>query len=89
MTEEGRYIQQRHILIDKDTCEGVSQVMKAYLTQAVFLNQVCEPLRDPIRAYQPAELIGADIIVVFAVIAALELSAVEVLLCLLFDQHFV
>ena len=47
------------------------QIMEAYFSQIVLPDKVGEPLRDPIRAYQPAELIDADIIVIFAVIAAL------------------
>ena len=31
MTEEGRYIQQRNILIDKDAGEGVAQIVKPNL----------------------------------------------------------
>lgn len=54
--EEGRYIQQRHILIDEDAGEGVAQIVEPNLAQTVLLDQVGEPLRDPIRAYQPAEL---------------------------------
>lgn len=76
MTEKGRYIQQRHILIDKDAGEGVAQIVEPNLAQTVLPDQVGEPLRDPIGAYQPAELIDADIIVVFAVVAALEHTAV-------------
>ena len=68
MTEEGRYIQQRHILIDEDAGEGVAQIVKPNLAQSVLLDQVGEPLCDPIRADQPAELIDADIIIVFAVV---------------------
>lgn len=67
----------------------VPQIMEAYFSQAVFLNQVCEPLRDPIRAYQPAELINADIIVVLAVVAALEHTAVQVLFFPFLAQHFI
>ena len=78
MPEEGRYIQQWHILIDEDAGEGVAQIVEPNLTQTVLPDQVGEPLRDPIRAYQPAELIDADIIVVFAVVAALEHTAVNV-----------
>ena len=87
--EEGRYIQQRHILIDKDAGEGVAQIVEPNLAQTVLLDKVGEPLRDPIRAYQPAELIDADIIVVFAVVAALEHSAVQVLLFPFLAQHFI
>ncbi len=65
VAEEGRYIQQRNILIDEDAGEGVAQIVEPNLAQTVLLDQVGEPLRDPIRAYQPAELIDADIIVVF------------------------
>ena len=68
--EEGRYIQQRHILIDEDAGEGVAQVVKPNLPQTVLLDKVGEPLRDSIRSYQPAELIDADIIIVFAIVAA-------------------
>lgn len=56
MTEEGRYIQQRNILIDEDAGEGVAQIVKPNFAQTVLPDQVGEPLRDPIRAYQPAEL---------------------------------
>ena len=89
MTEEGRYIQQRNILIDEDAGEGVAQIMKPNLAQTVLLDKVGETLRDPIRAYQPAELIDADIIVVFAVVAALEHTAVHVLLFPFLAQHFI
>ena len=89
VSEKGRYIQQRHILIDEDAGEGVAQIVEANLTQTVLPDKVGEPLRDPIRAYQPAELINADIIVVFAVVAALEHTAVQVLLFPLLAQHFI
>ena len=89
MTEEGRYIQQRNILIDEDAGEGVAQVVKPNFAQTVLPDQVGEPLRDPIRADQPAELIDADIIVVFAVVAALEHTAVQVLLFPFLAQHFI
>ena len=89
VTDEGRYIQQRHILIDEDAGEGVAQIVKANLAQTVLPDKIGEPLRDPIRAYQPAELIDADIIVVFAVVAALEHSAVQVLLFPFLAQHFI
>ncbi len=89
VSEEGRYIQQRDILIDKDAGEGVAQIVEPNLAQTVLPDQVGEPLCDPIRAYQPAELINADIIVVFAVVAALEHSAVQVLLFPLLAQHFI
>ena len=88
MPEEGRYIQQRYILIDEDAGEGVAKIVEPNLAQTVLLDQVGEPLRDPIRAYQPAELIDADIIVVFAVVAALEHTAVQVLLFPFLAQHF-
>ena len=87
--EEGRYIQQRHILIDKDAGEGVAQVVEPNLAQTVLPDKVGETLRDPIRAYQPAELIDADIIVIFVVVAALEHSAVQVLLFPFLAQHFI
>lgn len=89
VAEEGRYIQQRNILIDEDAGEGVAQIVEPNLAQTVLLDQVGEPLRDPIRAYQPAELIDADIIVVFAVVASLEHSPVQVLLFPLLAQHFI
>ena len=89
MPEEGRYIQQRYILIDEDAGEGVAQVVKPNFAQTVLPDQVGEPLRDPIRADQPAELIDADIIVVFAVVAALEHTAVQVLLFPFLAQHFI
>ena len=63
--------------------------MEPNLAQTVLLDQVDEPLRDPIGAYQPAELIDADIIVVFAVVAALEHSPVQVLLFPFLAQHFI
>lgn len=63
--------------------------MEPNLAQTVLPDQVGETLRDPIRAYQPAELIDADIIIVFAVIAALEHTAVQVLLFPLLAQHFI
>ena len=87
--EEGRYIQQRHILIDEDAGEGVAQVVKPNFAQTVLLDQVGEPLCDPIRAYQPAELINTDIIIVFAVVTALEHSPVQVLLFPFLAQHFI
>ena len=89
VTEKGRYIQQRHILIDEDAGEGVAQIVKPNLAQTVLPDQVGEPLCDPIRAYQPAELIDADIIAVFAVVAAIEHSAVQVLLFPLLAEHFI
>ena len=89
MPEEGRYIQQRYILIDEDAGEGVAKIVEPYLAQTVLLDKVGEPLRNPIRAYQPAELIDADIIVVFAIVAALEHTAVQVLLFPLLAQHFI
>ena len=63
--------------------------MEPNFAQTVLPDKAGEPLRDPIRAYQPAELIDADIIVVFAVVAALEHSAVQVLLFPLLAQHFI
>ena len=87
--EEGRYIQQWHILIDEDAGEGVAQIMEPNFAQTVLPDQVGEPLRDPIRAYQPAELIDADIIVVFSVVAALEHSAVQILPFPFLAQHFI
>ena len=89
VSEEGRYIQQRDILIDEDAGEGVAQIVKPNFAQTVLPDKVGEPLREPIGAYQPAELIDADIIVVFAVVAALEHSAVEVLLFPVLAQHFI
>ena len=89
VTEEGRYIQQRHILIDEDAGEGVAQIVEPNLAQAVLLDQVGEPLCDPIRADQPAELINTDIIIVLAVVAALEHTAVQVLLFPFLAQHFI
>ena len=47
MPEEGRYIQQRHILIDEDAGEGVTKIVKPYLAQTVLLDKVGEPLRYP------------------------------------------
>ena len=35
MTEEGRYIQQRHILIDEDAGEGMAQIVKPNLAQSI------------------------------------------------------
>ena len=67
----------------------VAQIVEPNLAQTVLPDQVGEPLRDPIRAYQPAELIDADIVVVFAVVAALEHSAVQVLLFPFLAQHFI
>ena len=67
----------------------VAQIVKPNLAQTALPDKVGEPLRNPIRAYQPAELIDADIIVVFAVVAALEHSAVQVLLFPLLAQHFI
>ena len=87
MPEKGRYIQQRNILIDEDAGEGVAQIVEPNLAQAVLPDKVGETLRDPIRAYQPAELIDTDIIVVFAVVAALEHTAVQVLLFPFLAQH--
>ena len=55
--EEGRYIQQRHILIAEDAGEGVAQIVEPNLAQTVLLDQVGEPLCDPIRAYQPARCV--------------------------------
>ena len=89
MPEKGRYIQQRNILIDEDAGEGVAQIVEPNLAQAVLPDKVGETLRDPIRAYQPAELIDTDIIVVFAVVAALEHTAVQVLLFPFLAQHFI
>ena len=89
VTDEGRYIQQRHILIDEDAGEGVAQIVKPYLAQTVLPDKVGKPLCNPIRAYQPAKLIDADIIVVFAVVAALEHTAVQVLLFPFLAQHFI
>lgn len=89
VTEKGRYIQQRHILIDEDAGKGVAQIVEPNFAQAILPDKVGETLRDPIRAYQPAELIDADIIVVFAVVAALEHSPVQVLLFPLLAQHFI
>ena len=63
--------------------------MEPNLAQTVLLDKVGETLRDPIRAYQPAELIDTDIIVVFAVVAALEHTAVQVLLFPFLAQHFI
>ena len=67
----------------------VAQVVEPNFAQTVLLDQVGEPLRDPIRADQPAELIDADIIVVFAIVAALEHTAVQVLLFPFLAQHFI
>jgi len=52
--EEGRYIQQRYILIDEDAGEGVAQIVEPNLAQTVLLDQVGEPLRDPIRISPPS-----------------------------------
>ena len=89
VAEEGRYIQQRHILIDEDAGEGVAQIVEPNFAQTVLPDKVGEPLRDTIRAYQPAELIDADIIVVFAVVTAIEHSAIQVLLFPFLAQHFI
>ena len=40
VTEEGRYIQQRNILIDEDAGEGVAQIVEPNLAQTVLLDQV-------------------------------------------------
>ncbi len=50
VTKEGRYVQQRDILIDEDTCEGVSQVVEAYLSQIVSFNKVGKSLRYSVRS---------------------------------------
>ena len=47
VSEEGRYIQQRHILINEDAGEGVAQIVEPNLPQTVLPDKVGEPLRYP------------------------------------------
>ena len=48
MTKEGGHVQQRHVLIDEDTCEGVPQIVEAYLSQVIPLDEVGEALGDSV-----------------------------------------
>ena len=89
MTKAFRYIEQRDVLIDKDAGEGMSQVVKADVPHAVLVKHLREEERDISRCQEVARLVRAYIIVVCAVVTALEHTAVAVLLCLLFDRHFI
>ena len=44
--EEGRYIQQRNILIDEDAGEGVAQVVEADIPHPILLQQLREVRGD-------------------------------------------
>ena len=89
VTKVFRYIEQRDILVDENAGEGVSQVVEADVPHTVLFKHLREPERDISRCQEVAQLVRAYIIVVCAVVTALEHTAVEVLLRLLFDQHFI
>ena len=89
MSEILRHIEQRDVFVDEDAGEGMPQVMEADMPHSVFFKDLREAEGDIPRGQQVAELVRADIIVVFPIVTVPEHPAVEFLLRLLFEQHFV
>ena len=65
------------------------QVMEADVPHSVLFKDLREAEGDIPGCQQIAQLVRADIVVVFPIVAAPEHPAVEFLLRLLFEQHFV
>ena len=72
VTKVFRYIEQRDILVDENAGKGVPQVVEADVPHAVLLNHLREAERDISRCQKVAQLVRAYIIVVCAVVTALE-----------------
>ena len=89
VTKVFRYVEQRDVLVDEDAGEGMPQVVEADVPHTVLFKHLREAERDISRCQKVAQLVRAYIIVVCAVVTALEHTAVELLLRLLFDQHFI
>ena len=84
MTEEGRYIQQRNILIDEDAGEGVSEVVKANVPQTVLLQQLAEIGGNASGVEDIAHGIHKNIAVILFAVA---ISAYPPILLLLLPQR--
>ena len=65
------------------------QVMEADVPHSVLFKDLREAEGDIPGCQQIAQLVRADIVVVFPIVAAPEHPPVEFLLCFLFKQHFV
>ena len=67
----------------------MAQVVEADMSQTVFIKQVLEPLGNVGRAKDIPPLGYADVVRKIRIIAFAEMPFVEILLFLLFQQHFI